>query len=298
MSSKRSLFLVAGMFCLSVAQADAEREMGNEQLESGQSQIRIIGGVHAKSGEFPFMTALVFKGYKPARGQFCGGSLIAPNVVLTAAHCVSDFVSRPGKPARYPVSRIQAYVGAFDLNRSPGIAVDIKEIYMDNRYGDYEDKNGIAWLKYDFALLRLAKSITSIPPLRIASATPSASGTVFKVIGFGLTAGGNNNSASPILNKLDVPLISLSQCQAFYAPLKMGILAQNICAGYPQGGKDACNGDSGGPLLYRSSAGIALVGIVSWGAGCAVPNAPGVYTKVSSFYQVITDKVRGWQNAS
>lgn len=91
-----------------------------------------------------------------------------------------------------------------------------------------------------------------------------------------------------ILQKVTVPLMSKEECQARYR--KRRIDDKEICAGYDEGGKDACKGDSGGPLSCRHEEVWYLVGITSWGEGCARPQQPGVYTKVVEFSDWILEK--------
>ncbi|KAL4085053.1 hypothetical protein QTP88_027891 [Uroleucon formosanum] len=110
------------------------------------------------------------------------------------------------------------------------------------------------------------------------------------VIGWGKT--GENENESYRLQKVDVPIISNEDCK------KMGYLPEMItnnmiCAGYKEGQKDACQGDGGGPLLRHidSSDTMEVVGIVSWGTGCAIENFPGVYTRVTNYLDWIMDHI-------
>ncbi|KAK7794879.1 hypothetical protein R5R35_010571 [Gryllus longicercus] len=116
-------------------------------------------------------------------------------------------------------------------------------------------------------------------PIELASSAP-LSGTLAVVTGWGLT---NVGGSSPnTLHFLKLPIVSHSACDSFYGS---GLItARMLCAGYPAGGQDACQGDNFGPLV----AGGVQVGIVSWGYGCALPNYPGVYTNVANLRSWIT----------
>ncbi|KDR22111.1 Trypsin-1 [Zootermopsis nevadensis] len=132
-------------------------------------------------------------------------------------------------------------------------------------------------IDYDIALLKVSSAFslgTNVQPIGLQSSSVSA-GTNVVVSGWGTTSEGG--SASTTLRQVTVQIVSDSSCNSAYSSYG-GITARMICAGTSNGGKDACQGDSGGPLIANGN----LVGIVSWGVGCARANYPGVYTKVSS----------------
>jgi hypothetical protein len=106
------------------------------------------------------------------------------------------------------------------------------------------------------------------------------------VSGWGATAEGGSSAA--ILQKVRVPIVSNTTCNAAYGG---GITANMLCAGLVEGGKDSCQGDSGGPLVVPDGSGWRLAGVVSFGNGCARPNFYGVYTRISSFTTWITSQV-------
>lgn len=111
------------------------------------------------------------------------------------------------------------------------------------------------------------------------------------VAGWGRT--GENEETSRVLRKVVVPVWSRKECRdAGYGVHK---LSDNMfCAGYPGGEKDACNGDSGGPLhVKRDGGSMELIGLVSWGRGCARPNLPGVYTKVTNYLGWVREALDG-----
>jgi len=191
---------------------------------------------------------------------FCGGALIAPDKVVTAAHCT---VSRTALGVRDRVpADLTAVAGRADLDTSEGRAVRVAALW---RHPAFTEVSG----GDDVATLTLA---TPLPyrPIGIADAT-SGQATVF---GWGRTA--EAGAPSRRLREVDVPIRADAECAADVPDYRPGGM---LCAGYPEGGKDACEGDSGGPLTVAGE----LVGLVSYGRGCARPGQPGVYTRLSRY---------------
>ncbi|GLW33485.1 serine protease [Actinoplanes regularis] len=225
---------------------------------AAQADANVVGGTRATQGEFPFMVRL---------SMGCGGALYSPNLVLTAAHCVSGTGTN---------TSITATLGVVDLNSTSKITRKSNYVYRAPGYNG----NGKDW-----ALIRLASPVTGLATLPIASTTAYDSGT-FTISGWGAATEGG--SQQRYLLKATVPFVSDTTCNSSSMYNGEIIASNEICAGYTAGGVDTCQGDSGGPMFRRDSANAWIqVGIVSWGDGCARPNKPGVYTQVSYFASTI-----------
>lgn len=255
-------------------------------------QPNIVGGEEAEPGAWPFQVALIRSGGDTYLDQYCGGSLVAPQWVVTAAHCVEG-----DKP-----QDIEVLAGIHNLaSPDPGFQrVALAEIRIHPDYDAGTDDS-------DIALLKLAAPVPfrsgqgSNLPIGAVDVVPSSvgdlSGVEATVIGWGNTKGQplpGGFDFPETLRQVEVPILSEADCRDAYGD---DITANMMCAGYEQGGKDSCQGDSGGPLVIRDQASQSwqLVGIVSWGSGCAYPGFPGVYTRVSSFSDWITTATGGSQ---
>ncbi|XP_055530315.1 trypsin 3A1-like [Wyeomyia smithii] len=221
---------------------------------------RIVGGFPADIVDFPYQISLSVLG-----NHQCGGSIIGSIWVLTAAHCASNSTS-PKELVR---------IGSSDRING-GLLVPVKRIIQHPQYNP-------ASIDYDFALLELQKKLPfgrSSAPIQLPEQDePVPDGALCRVSGWGNTQ--NSKESSRYLRAANVPSVNANECAAAYTNYG-GITPRMVCAGYKQGGMDACQGDSGGPLVSNGK----LIGVVSWGNGCAKPNYPGVYSRVAS--------VRSW----
>lgn len=218
---------------------------------------KIVGGTVAGANDNPFQVGLLSKSVaNNFDAQFCGGTLVKANVIVTAAHC-SDFVT---------AGQVQVLTGTRNLDGT-GTRRDVVSIAIHPNWNPNT-------FDYDVAVWTLSSSTSGIPFASLASADPAV-GTGLLVTGWGaLTEGGS----FPIdLRKATVPLVSATNCNDRNS-YRGAITARMICAGFDAGGVDSCQGDSGGPLTQGS----VLTGIVSWGNGCARRNKFGVYSRVSN----------------
>jgi trypsin len=219
---------------------------------------RIVGGGATDIRQHPWQVALKIG------GNLCGGSIIAQKWVLTAAHCM-----RP--PPK--LSEVKVKAGASDYTRG-GVWTAIEKIVVHESYDPSTNEHDLALIK-----LKAPTSGRVIPLAAPSLAVPN--GQPLEVTGWGVTAEGASSPSRPLL-KASVPYVDNAICNdatAYNGRIKPGM----ICAGYREGGVDACQGDSGGPLVWRTSDGPVLVGVVSFGEGCARKLKYGTYTRVSAY---------------
>ncbi|KAK2583861.1 hypothetical protein KPH14_001137 [Odynerus spinipes] len=239
----------------------------------------IIGGVKAKSAEFPHMAAIGFGKNESNISWLCGGSIISETYILTAAHCLE---SRDNGPA------IRVRVGMTNLS---GFEESLQERKVARRikHPDYRPP-----VKYhDLGLIELDYPLELNPRVRPACLEVNFQISERQAIasGFGRTAY-NAQSGSNDLMKVQLNYISQEDCEKSYQfdlggrYMPQGLISNLLCAGVMEGGKDTCQGDSGGPLqrvLAYPYCTYSIVGITSFGKFCAFKNSPAIYTRVSSY---------------
>ncbi|TDD13859.1 serine protease [Kribbella turkmenica] len=228
----------------------------------------IVGGTLASVSEAPWAVVLTNSQSSRPTGRWCGAALIAPDKVLTAAHCMTK-----------PLSTYTAIQGRADLNdTSTGRSSGISKIWIHPGYNTSDNRN-------DFAILTLAEPFRRVAVIALET-NPKADrkGAVPTVYGWGDTAG---TGPDDTLQKVAVPDLGDDRCLANKEYVANGYAAAaNVCAGNGTG--DACQGDSGGPLVLNGR----LLATVSWGKGCADPSYPGVYAEIASAAATLRQQVR------
>ncbi|MFG2575107.1 S1 family peptidase [Streptomyces sp. NPDC048481] len=224
----------------------------------------IVGGTTTTTTAYPFMMQIT----DASQNQFCGGTLVSPTKVVTAAHCMAGETT----------SSVRVVGGRTYLDGTDGTVARVSGIWI---HPDYTD----ATRGDDVAVLTLATSMpyTAAPYVSSSQTGVYAAGTSARVLGWGTTS--ENGASSNQLRTATVPVVSDADCTNSYG--SDFVPTDMVCAGFTSGGTDTCQGDSGGPLLI----GGALAGITSWGEGCAEAGHPGVYTRLTAFSDLVTEQV-------
>uniref|UniRef100_A0A8C1C9A8 Transmembrane serine protease 13b n=2 Tax=Cyprinus carpio TaxID=7962 RepID=A0A8C1C9A8_CYPCA len=235
------------------------------------TRIEDHGGSAAAEGQWPWQASLHFQG-----SHSCGGTLVAPDFIITAAHCFPK-----GTPGSQLPSNWRVYIGLVSQLQllSP---YNVKQIILHENY-DPATKNN------DIALLKLSKPASNIQPvcLPVFGQTFPAAKQCWTT-GFGVTKQGAG--ISTLLMEVAVNLIDSAVCNSF--TVYGGRITENMqCAGDLKGERDSCQGDSGGPLVCKVDDKWYLTGVTSWGDGCGNPNRPGVYSDVGQLLMWIYGKI-------
>jgi len=242
---------------------------------------RIVGGQEADQHSIPWQAAIVstWSKYKP----FCGGTIISPYHILTAAHCtwvpniwvavgehaINNFINETHSEDNARLHKVQCIENHPTYDRRP----------LDNDFA-------VITLEDPLDLSGSTARAACLPPADLAPFVPaggSVEPTEFTVSGWGLLKEGGN-SQPHVLHHVKVPFYDRTVCDdAYYNITKpRRFLTENMmCAGHAGGGIDSCQGDSGGPLTLTIGTLEYVVGVVSWGIGCGRPSLPGVYAEVT-----------------
>lgn len=240
------------------------------QLAAQRSEI--VGGSEAYPGQWPWQARLsILDG-----AGLCGGSLIAPGWVLTAAHCVYDMQVGSLRPA----SQFTVILGDHDRTLVEGTeqSFGVAQVIPHPNFNRFTYDRDVALLRLN-GTATLNARVATVPMATYSTHQQWLEpGITSYVSGWGALSEGGATSAT--LRWVNVPMVSWSTCNAAYG----GTLTGNmLCAGLAEGGKDSCQGDSGGPLAVMVPGdGYRLAGVVSSGYGCARPNFYGVYASVPS----------------
>ncbi|KXJ85554.1 trypsin-related protease [Microdochium bolleyi] len=234
----------------------------------GFSSVQIVNGTTAAAGEFPYIVSVIEGGR-----HNCGGVLLDARTILTAAHCSSN-------------ANLTAYgVRAGSLDReSGGTVVGVSKVVSHPDWNRTLIDSDISVWHLDAPIE--ASSTIGYAVLPFQGSDPE-DGTLTTVAGWGRIAEGA--ALANELQQVSVPVVDRATCAAAYLknPQLPKIIDSMFCAGLPEGGQDSCNGDSGGPIIDAASG--VLIGLVSWGFGCARPEFYGVYTRVGLFVDWINE---------
>ncbi|XP_053965585.1 trypsin beta-like [Anastrepha ludens] len=215
---------------------------------------RIVGGAATTISSYPWQISLQRSG-----SHSCGGSIYSSTIIVTAAHCLQGVST----------SILKVRAGSSYWN-SGGVLLQV------SAYNNHEGYNS-STMQNDIAVIRLASSLSfssTIKAIGLADTAP-ADGAAAAVSGWGTTVSGSASLPTQ-LRHVNVSVVSLANCSSSSYGYGNAVEETMICA--YTAGKDACQGDSGGPMV----SGGVLVGVVSWGYGCAYPNYPGVYSDVAA----------------
>jgi len=232
---------------------------------------RIIGGEETEP--HPYFAILLYQQFGNWKFAGCGATLISNCHLLTAAHCVMD--------REYPITGlyINAYRPYNSNDRVPFHFSSVEDIFVRSDYDDDLNINDISVIRMETCL-----NITEYPPIEPANPFFSPTdGLEVDILGMGRQAEDSASGATKTLREAHVPFISPNTCKQYFPDR---ITDAMCCAGYANGGVDACQGDSGSGLTYTNpdTSATVVLGIVSWGIGCGRPGFPGVYVKVQYFF--------------
>ncbi|CAG7654505.1 S1 family peptidase [Actinacidiphila bryophytorum] len=234
----------------------------------------VVGGAPTTTDSEPWVVALASRQrFGSGRsGQFCGGVAVGPRTVVTAAHCFGQEALGVADWRNLPDLRVIS--GRTDLSGTAGEEVPLSDVWVNP---DFDATTNAG----DVAVITLSQALPDgavIPMAGPADTAPYTAGTEAQVYGWGDTTG--QGAYPDSLRTATVDVLADTVCEKAYPGDADGryLRASMVCAGVTGGGKDACQGDSGGPLVADGK----LIGLVSWGTGCAEAAYPGVYTRVSA----------------
>lgn len=228
---------------------------------------KIVGGSQASRNQFKEFTLVIAVDINGNPVGACGGTLIAPNKVLTAAHCLASI---------YYVVVPNFY--SYNDDSSTWDSIFVSQAHAHPSYSSITSKN-------DIAVLTLEKNARTANIAVIYSGASSLAGNNSTIIGLGRTSATANTVDT--LRMATVPVVSNAVCSNSEIGDVTSLASSQLCAGRASGGVGTCPGDSGGPLFVTVNKRCVQAGITSFGIPCAQPNAYDVYTRVSSYTSFI-----------
>ena len=267
---KISVFFLLIFFCLRPAYATDDKSVPLEPIDATS---KILGGVQAAPGAWPWIAALLYANDSNVfSAQFCSGVLIDKSWVLTAAHCVQG-MSAPA---------IQVAVGAYDLTRFTGSRTPVKSIRIHPQFSSTSLYNDIALV--ELSVPSAIQPIALFSGESVDNTPPSLLGKLVTVLGWGVADSTTSWYYPEILRQVSLPVVADSTCNDIYIN---PVLPSQFCAGYWEG-KDACEGDSGGPAVVQVDGHWVHAGIVSAGVSCQEYFGwYGKYTRTSAYLSFI-----------
>ncbi|KAG9349643.1 hypothetical protein JZ751_028091 [Albula glossodonta] len=233
---------------------------------------RIVGGTECPKGHCPWQVLLVYGG----KG-LCGGVIYTATWILTATHCLEDI----------DVKYLKVVAGEHNIDVDEGTeqVIQVAEMVLHKDYVVKTADNDIALLRLEDPIQFSPYAVPVCLPQRELAEWELWAVSLHTVSGWGRRSEGGPTSR--ILRKLDVPRIRTQDC---IENSGVSVTLNMFCAGYIEGKQDSCKGDSGGPLVTKYKNTWFLLGIVSWGKGCARPGNYGIYTRVSNYLDWIHNK--------
>ncbi|GBL80670.1 Serine proteinase stubble [Araneus ventricosus] len=234
---------------------------------------RIVGGIKSHYLRWPWMISLRRLDGKSYKHK-CGATLLNQYWAVTAAHCIDG--KRP--------TDIILRLGEYNFRRADEMHPHVeRRIYVMVIHPEFDRVT----YENDLALLRFQEPVklqANIVPVCLPRNLDDITGRIAVVTGWGRLS--EDGELPTSLHEVHLPIVSNKECEQMYyeAGYAEKIREVFVCAGVSDGGLDACEGDSGGPMVVRGDHGEwVLVGLISWGMGCAAPKQPGVYTRISEF---------------